>query len=290
MTVTNEEIAQQLAQIADLLELDEDANPFRVRAYRNAAKQVRMHERPLADLLETDGREALTEIPDIGSGLAGIITEIVHTGRASLLDQLKREIDPAKVFEQVPGIGEELSEQIAEHLDIATLEELEQAAHDGRLGQVPGFGPERVRNVQVSLAGLLSGAAQRHAQQVGKEREQAPDEPGVGLLLDIDREYREKAQQDKLRRIAPKRFNPEGEAWLPIMETDRAAWHFTVLYSNTARAHELEKTHDWVVIYYKRDGEEDQVTIVTETHGPLADKRVVRGREAACRRYYGEKG
>jgi hypothetical protein len=90
--------------------------------------------------------------------------------------------------------------------------------------------------------------------------------------------------------IAPKRFNPEGEAWLPIMHSDCGEWQFTALFSNTARAHDLGKTHDWVVVYYETDGEEGQATVVTETRGVLRNKRVVRGREAECRRYYEEVG
>jgi hypothetical protein len=60
----------------------------------------------------------------------------------------------------------------------------------------------------------------------------------------------------------------------------------TVLFSNTARAHELGKTHDWVVIYYQKDGPEAQCTVVTETRGPLKGKRVIRGRERECRQFY----
>ncbi|NIW87025.1 MAG: DNA-binding protein, partial [Gammaproteobacteria bacterium] len=84
--------------------------------------------------------------------------------------------------------------------------------------------------------------------------------------------------------IAPLRFNPTNEAWLPILHTTRDHWHFTVLFSNTARAHELDRTRDWVVIYYYDDHhQEGQHTVVTETRGPLAGKRVVRGRESECR-------
>lgn len=93
-----------------------------------------------------------------------------------------------------------------------------------------------------------------------------------------------------MHKIAPKRFNPEGKAWLPILHTSRDGWSFTVLYSNTARAHELDKTHDWVVIYYERDGREDQATVVTASHGTLEGKRIVRSREAECERYYAEGG
>jgi putative hydrolase len=74
-----------------------------------------------------------------------------------------------------------------------------------------------------------------------------------------------------------------------VLHTERAGWHFTALYSNTARAHELDRTRDWVVVYYYDDDHhEGQHTLVTETWGPLAGLRVVRGREAECRRHYGQ--
>jgi hypothetical protein len=74
---------------------------------------------------------------------------------------------------------------------------------------------------------------------------------------------------------------------LPVLHVDRDGWSLTVLFSNTALAHELGRTNDWVVIYFGRDGgPEHQRTIVTETRGPLEGRRVVRGREAACRGHY----
>jgi hypothetical protein len=79
------------------------------------------------------------------------------------------------------------------------------------------------------------------------------EEPPVEVLLDVDREYREKAGHDLLPRIAPRRFNPEGEAWLPVLHTDRGKGHFTALHSNTARAHELGRVRGWVVIYFHDD-------------------------------------
>ncbi len=96
--------------------------------------------------------------------------------------------------------------------------------------------------------------------------------------------------QGKLPTIAPKRFNPQSEAWLPILHTQRDAWHFTVLFSNTARAHELDRTRDWVVVYFYDDHhQEGQHTIVTETRGALIGRRVVRGRESECRALYDRK-
>ena len=76
-------------------------------------------------------------------------------------------------------------------------------------------------------------------------------------------------------------LNPSGKRWLPVLHTERGAWHFTALFSNTARAHELGRTRDWVVVYFRADHEiEGQRTIVTEIQGPLAGQRVVRGRES----------
>jgi hypothetical protein len=284
----NKEIAEVLDRIADLLEVQE-ANPFRIGAYRDAANQVRSMDRSVADIVREGPQESLEALPNIGSSLAGVITELVHQGRSSMLERLQSDVAPERIFEQVPGIGEELSERIVRHLDVSTLEELEQAAHDGRLSDVPGFGEERVRSVRVSLAGLLSRAAQRHARRVETDQDEVAKRPRVGLLLEIDRIYRERAEAGELRKIVPKRFNPDDEAWLPIIEEDRGDWHFTALYSNTAQAHRLNKTHDWVVIYYKRDGKEGQATVVTESQGPLEGKRVIRGREAECLDYYKSK-
>jgi len=93
----------------------------------------------------------------------------------------------------------------------------------------------------------------------------------------------------ELALITPRRFNPEGEAWLPVLHTQRGGWHFSALYSNTARAHELGHTRDWVVVYYyDHDHHEHQCTVVTEFRGPLRGKRVVRGREGECGDFYGK--
>jgi len=113
------------------------------------------------------------------------------------------------------------------------------------------------------------------------------DAPDVDLLLDVDREYLDKAQAGVLRRIAPRRLNPAGEAWLPVLHTRRDGWNFTALFSNTERAHLLHRAHEWVVIFYHDpDGADGQATVVTERRGTLTGKRVVRGREPECARYY----
>jgi hypothetical protein len=108
----------------------------------------------------------------------------------------------------------------------------------------------------------------------------------VSLLLDVDEAYRRAADMDALPRIAPRRFNPGGEKWLPIYEVQRDGWDLTALFSNTRRAHDLGRTRDWVVIYYNRDGDHGQATVVTSRTRGLEGQRVVRGREPECRRYY----
>jgi len=118
----------------------------------------------------------------------------------------------------------------------------------------------------------------------GARRSVEGPEPPVEMLLDVDREYRAGAAAGTLPKIAPKRFNPDGSAWLPVLHTERPGWHFTALYSNTARAHELDRVHDWVVLYGEDAAHhERQYTVVTAGRGALIGQRVVRGREAECR-------
>lgn len=285
----NEEIAQLLERIAGLLELQEE-NRFRVEAYRRGAETARHTDRSLADLARAHDIDALKGLPGIGQALASTVMEYVNTGRSGLLERLEGEMDPGHLFGQLPGIGPELADRIVAELDIDSLEELEQAAHDGRLAQVEGFGPNRVEAVRDTLAGRLSRSAQRRSRERTITKNGIrPPQPDVATLLDVDAEYRRKAEAGQLRRIAPRRFNPSGEAWLPILNTERNGWSFTALFSNTARAHDLEATDDWVVIYFEREGgSEDQCTVVTQRQGDLAGKRVIRGREAECRAYYQE--
>lgn len=287
---TNRQIADTLVQIANLLEQHE-GNEHRVRAYRSAAEVLRGEESSVAQRA-LSGIAELTALPRVGKGIAGAVRELVQTGRIQLLDQLRAETAPEDVLMQVPGIGSELAKRIHGELGITTLQELELAAHDGRLEQMEGVGPRRAEAVRESLASILSRSGRRYRRQLedlvhgNEEQAREPKAPPVEMLLDVDREYREKARAGKLRTIAPKRFNPSGEAWLPILRTSRGEWRMTALYSNTARAHELNKTEDWVVIYYEQEGTEGQNTVVTRQSGSLKGERVVRGRERECRALY----
>jgi DNA uptake protein ComE-like DNA-binding protein len=279
---SNGKIAAMMNEIAGLLEI-QHANPFRIKAYRSAATHIRNIEVPLSSLVHSGDGEELQSLPTIGESLAALVEEIVKTGKSQLLLRLKGQVTPEEVFEQVPGIGQSLATRLVRDLDIKTLEDLELAAHDGRLASIPGFGKRRVEAIRMVLAGLLSSAAQRRLREEGQETARSKRHlPGIRQLLSVDETYRKKAAAGTLKTIAPKRFNPGNKAWLPVMHSEEDHWSFTALFSNTARAHELGKTHDWVVIFFEKNGDEGQCTVVTETHGPLEGKRVVRGREAEC--------
>lgn len=281
---TNEDIARLLEQMADLLE-QQKANPYRVEAFRRGAKSVRGVKTPLAEMVEKEGGQALTGIEGIGQGLGTTIFEILQTGRSAYLQRLLARQSPQKLLQRVPGIGPRLAGRIVRWLGVSSLEELALAARDGRLEQVPGFGPRRVAALRHNLAGMVAGPAGPPPPDQAAPAGQAP--PEVGLLLEVDAEYRRRAGAGELVRLTPQRFNPQQEAWLPVMRLERAGWAMTVLFSNTARAHRWGKTRDWVVIYYQRAGRpEAECTVVTAEAGPLAGKRVIRGREDECRRFY----
>jgi hypothetical protein len=273
---SNAEVARQLEEVARLLE-QQGANEFRVQAYRNGAATIGGLPRPVADILRADGMAGLDRLPGIGPSLARAIGELVATGRLAMLDRLRGESDPITLLASVPGIGRTLAARLQDELEIDSLEELEAAAVDGRLRDLGGFGEKRVAGIRDALATRL-GRSRRPA---------AGEPPSVAELLDVDREYRERAAAGRLRRIAPRRFNPRGEAWLPVLHAVRGPRHYTALFSNTARAHELGKTHDWVVLYHLGGDGEHRSTVVTATQGPLKGRRVVRGREAESARHHG---
>lgn len=265
-------IAERLREAADILQAQGDG-PFRPAAYRRAADAILALSEDIAGIAAAGGRPALEAIPGVGRSIAGAIAEMLATGRWSYLERLRGEAEPERLFRSVPGIGPALARRIHAALHVETLEGLEAAAHDGRLARLPGFGERRASVVRGALADRL-----------GRLRPAAPlapvEEPPVALLLDVDREYRERAARGELPRISPKRFNPTGEAWLPVLHTRRGDWHLTALHSNTALAHRLGKVEDWTVLYFHRDGlPEGRRTVVTETQGAARGRRVVRGRE-----------
>ncbi|MBE9061224.1 helix-hairpin-helix domain-containing protein [cf. Phormidesmis sp. LEGE 11477] len=308
-SLSNDEIAIAFEQVADLLETQGD-DYYRIRAYRKGAQSVRAQAQPVVDIFETEGVAGLEQLSYIGKRLAASIKELAQTGELSLLARLQAETSP-ELFTKIPGIGPVLANRIHKELDIDSLEALEQAAYDGSLAQLSGFGEGRTMLIRDSVGAMLDRAAARQLQEARakamlpsrsspsvaqrlrgsinrrqKTLAQTVDSPSIELLLEVDAQYRYLAKAGQLRMIAPRRFNPDGEPWLPIMRLQKEGWSFNVLYSNTARAHELDKTHDWVVVYYEKVGKKasqrGQCTIVTETQGMREGDRVVRGELAAA--------
>ena len=276
----NVKIARLLEETASILG-EQGANPYRAQAYRNAAQTLLGLEKPVTEILEQQGVDGLMELPAVGEGIARFIRTAVETGRLPMLERLRGESEPELLLASVPGIGRKLAERLHRELGIDTLEELEAAAHDGRLVKLARFGAKRVAGIVDSLAARLGRVRPPAA------RSQRPvEEPAVAELLEVDREYREKAAAGTLRKIAPRRLNPKADAWLPVLHTARGQRHYTALYSNTPRAHEMGATHDWVVLYYDAAGGERQCTVITSQVGRLKGLRIVRGREAECERHY----
>ena len=277
----NQDIAQRLREVAQLLE-DQGANRFRVRAYRAAAETIERLTMPAAEIAQQQGTDGLQSLPGIGVSLARSIHTLVVTGRLPMLDRLRGSMDPVSLLASIPGIGPALAHRLHDDLHIETLEQLEMAAHDGRLADIEGVGPKKLQGIIDSLTARL-GRVRRPPQAAEPH---ATGEPTVDELLDVDREYRESAQAGRLQTIAPHRFNPKKEAWLPILHTQRGAHHYTALFSNSALAHQLKKTQDWVILYYDDDHGERQCTVITSHQAPFSGKRIVRGREEDCASYY----
>ena len=153
MPIVNADIAAVFSEIADLLEI-EGANPFRVRAYRNAARMLGELGRSVREMVER--REDLDALPHIGPDLAGKMVEIVNTGTCAQLVRLRQEITPALVeLLQLPGLGPKRVRALHQELGIQTLEHLHYAAEQGRIQTVHGFGAKSERQILQASAMLL---------------------------------------------------------------------------------------------------------------------------------------
>lgn len=145
MPVHNADIAAFFDEIADRLEI-QGANPFRIRAYRNAARTLGELPQEARTLLEKG--EDLTRLPGIGGDLAAKIREIVDSGHCSLLDRLRRELPPAVTeLLHIPGLGPKRVKALYHDLEVQTVEQLYRAARDGRIRALPGFGEKTELNI-----------------------------------------------------------------------------------------------------------------------------------------------
>lgn len=138
MSIDNKQIADILDDIGSLLEVD-DASPFRIRAYKNAADTIRLLDPPLADMVARS--EDLTELQDIGPAIAKKIEEIVRTGHLEYVERLADE-SGAGLLEllRIPGLGPRRVRQLRDELGVTSREQLRTALEEGRVRGLPGFG------------------------------------------------------------------------------------------------------------------------------------------------------
>jgi DNA polymerase (family 10) len=138
MPIHNSDVAEIFNRVADLLEIL-DENPFRVRAYRNAARAIGGLSQSVAAMVE-EGKD-LTELPGIGKDLAGKIGEIVKTGYLSQLQDLEDRIPPQLIrLMKIPGLGPKRVKTLYDQLNITSLEDLKKSAEEGQIRKLKGFG------------------------------------------------------------------------------------------------------------------------------------------------------
>jgi len=155
MPVHNADVAAVFEEIADLLEI-EGSNPFRIRAYRNAARTLRDLPRDVGAMLGEG--EDLTELPGIGEDLAAKIKEVVETGTAAMLEQHRKKV-PKTLTEllRIPGIGPKRVKALYHDLGIRTLDQLQKAAQDGLVRSLHGFGGKTERYILDQLKARTGG-------------------------------------------------------------------------------------------------------------------------------------
>jgi len=155
--ITNKEIAQIFSKTADLMEIKGE-NPFKVRAYRNAARIIENSSKDFNKLVK-EGFD-LTRLPGIGKDLSEYIKEIVTTGEFSKLKELQSQIPQGLVeMLSIEGLGPKRVKQIYDAFKVTSLEELRKFANSGKLDELPGFGPKLIEKIlkgikQLKKAGI----------------------------------------------------------------------------------------------------------------------------------------
>ncbi len=152
----NLDIARLLDEVADLLEISA-ANPFKVRAYRNAARTVRDHSDPL-DALVRGGAFDLTDLPGIGGGIAKEIRALVETGSLPQRQQLVAEVPPGLLdLLRIPGLGPKRVKLFHDQLKVNTVDDLRRALERGQVAELGGFGPKLLEKIREGVSGNAAG-------------------------------------------------------------------------------------------------------------------------------------
>jgi len=151
---SNEALSDKLREMADVLEVQHE-DGYRIAAYRRAARTLLELDKPIQEIVRKEGLKGVLELPGIGRGIGTALVEIVTTGHWSQLDRLSGSLEPEKVFQTIPGLGPELAARSHNELDVDTLEQLEQAAHDGCPERVAGVGARRALAIKGALSDRL---------------------------------------------------------------------------------------------------------------------------------------
>src|ERR1044072_3311519 len=148
--MTNLEIADALDRLADLLQVERE-NPFKVRAFRRAARSVEGHPVALEALIDGGGGPAW--LPGVGREIAKVIRELVATGKSARIETMAQGAPPSLLeLTGGPGRGPKRARLVWDRLGIATLPELETAAASGKLAELPGFGEKTQTRILIALA------------------------------------------------------------------------------------------------------------------------------------------
>ncbi len=180
----NLDIARELTLLADLLEI-QGANPFRIRAYRNAVNTIGGLSRPLHDMV--DAGEDLTELPDIGKNVAAHIEELLATGSIDRLREVEKEI-PRSLAEllALPGLGPKKAKKLFDELDVRSVADLDAALVAGKVQALEGFGVRSAEKLQRSIAELRKRTGRFRIDEVeqliGGVLEHMRSAPGAGRL------------------------------------------------------------------------------------------------------------
>src|SRR4029079_19087243 len=148
--LTNLEIADALDRLADLLQVERE-NPFKVRAFRRAARSVEGHPVAMETLVAGGGDP--TTLPGVGREIANVIRELMGTGKSTRIETMAQSAPPSLLeLTRLPGLGPKRARLVWDRLGIATLPELETAAAAGRLAELPGFGEKTQTRILTALA------------------------------------------------------------------------------------------------------------------------------------------
>ena len=156
----NAEIARLLGEVADLLEISA-GNPFKVRAYRNAARTVADHPDPLSELVKEETFD-LTDLPGIGGSIAKEITALLETGTLPQRQQLVATIPPGLLdLLRIPGLGPKRVKLFHDELKVNSVADLKRALEAGKIAKLGGFGPKLLEKIREGVAGAAAGSGQR---------------------------------------------------------------------------------------------------------------------------------